>query len=222
MSVFGVAIVEGPTERNFIRQLLAPHLAHFKVYLTPIVLSKPGQKGGDVRFSRMEQDLILHARQKQNSFITTMVDYYGIKGDWPGYHTAKKEWRHEKKAEILNNETLKALVNNYPSLGFDTRFIPYVSMYETEALLFSDASILARELNVPLKSVQTILQKVNNPEEINDGLETAPSKRLAKLIGTNFGKNTQGITIAQKIGIEIMKEKCPLFCAWVEQLERLK
>ena len=44
-----VALVEGKTEGIFISKLLAPHLARLDVYMTPIIISKPGEKGGDVR-----------------------------------------------------------------------------------------------------------------------------------------------------------------------------
>lgn len=47
-----VVLVEGQTEQRFVREVLAPYMAARYVYLLPIVLSKQGQKGGDVRFAR--------------------------------------------------------------------------------------------------------------------------------------------------------------------------
>ena len=55
-----VALVEGKTEGIFISKLLAPHLARLNVYMTPIIISKPGEKGGDVRFGRVKNDIGLH------------------------------------------------------------------------------------------------------------------------------------------------------------------
>jgi len=43
-----VVLVEGPTEQRFVKQLLAPYMAAQNVFLTPVILSKPGEKGGDV------------------------------------------------------------------------------------------------------------------------------------------------------------------------------
>lgn len=47
-----VAIVEGKTEQIFIQDIVSPYLAEKSIYITPIIISKSGQKGGDVKFSR--------------------------------------------------------------------------------------------------------------------------------------------------------------------------
>jgi len=52
-----VAIVEGKTEEIFIKNILQPHLANKNIFITPIIVSKPGQKGGDVKFSRVKNDI---------------------------------------------------------------------------------------------------------------------------------------------------------------------
>jgi hypothetical protein len=40
-------LVEGQTEETFVRELLAPHLVGFQVYLTPrIIETSKGHKGG--------------------------------------------------------------------------------------------------------------------------------------------------------------------------------
>lgn len=51
------ALVEGPTEQLFVREILAPYLAEKNVFMTPMIISKPGQKGGDVRFCRAQNDI---------------------------------------------------------------------------------------------------------------------------------------------------------------------
>ncbi len=55
------------------------------------------------------------------------------------------------------------------------RFIPYVSMHEFEALLFSNSVILSNELKVQQTVIGDILRTYSDPEAINH--ETAPSKR---------------------------------------------
>ena len=39
-----VALVEGPTERIFVQDILGPYLARTEVYITPIILTKPGRR----------------------------------------------------------------------------------------------------------------------------------------------------------------------------------
>ena len=55
-----VAIVEGKTEQIFIQELVSPYLTQKNIYMTPIIISKPGQKVGDVKFSRVINDIELH------------------------------------------------------------------------------------------------------------------------------------------------------------------
>ena len=79
-----VVLVEGKTEQIFIHDIVSPYLAGKGIYITPIIISKPGQKGGDVKFSRVKNDVGLHLKQRDDTFLTLFVDYYGIKRDWPG------------------------------------------------------------------------------------------------------------------------------------------
>lgn len=88
-SVEVVAIVEGKTEEIFIKQIIQPHLAAMGIYITPILVSKPGQKGGDVKFARVKNDIERHLKQRSDTYLTLLVDYYGIKPDWPGIQDAK-------------------------------------------------------------------------------------------------------------------------------------
>jgi hypothetical protein len=94
-----VAIVEGKTEQIFIQDIVSPYLAEKSIYITPIIISKPGQKGGDVKFSRAKNDIGLHLKQRSDTFLTLFVDYYGIQSDWPGLEKAKKQSLPSDKAE---------------------------------------------------------------------------------------------------------------------------
>ena len=46
------------TEQTFVRDVLAPHMAHKGIYLHPALIGKPGHKGGDIRFDRRKSDQI--------------------------------------------------------------------------------------------------------------------------------------------------------------------
>ena len=93
-------------------------------------------------------------------------------------------------------------------------------MFEFEALLFSDAKILAQKLSVQPKNVENILSKCGEPEKINDKVQTAPSKRLETL-SNRFKKTATGMNLAQEIGIDKMREACPIFNEWITKLENL-
>lgn len=216
-----VALVEGPTERIFVQDILGPYLVRTEVYITPIILTKPGQKGGDVRFSRARNDIERHLKQRNETWLTLLVDYFGIKGDWPGYEESKRKRHHASKARVMNEATQKRVNELFSAQDAQRRFIPYVSMFEFEALLFSDADILARKLNVRPKDVRKILSEYDDePEKINDNPQTAPSRQLEGL-SDRFKKTVTGIGIAREIGIDRMRKSCPLFDEWVSKLENL-
>ena len=215
-----VVLVEGKTEQRFVSELLAPYMADRGVYLTPIILDKPGEKGGDVKFSRAGKDIGKHLKQRENTWITLLVDYYGIKTDWPGYANSKRQTDHAAKAAIMNQATAEQLQLLFPEQNRERRFIPYVSMHETEALYFSDPACLAGFLGVDQRCVNAILTECGEPEKINDHSTTAPTKRRAAL-SPRFNKTTTGISIAREIGIPKMRAACPLFDAWLAKLESL-
>ncbi len=216
-----IVIVEGPTEQKFVNEVLAPYMWDRNVLLTPIILDKPGEKGGDVKFARAKNDIEKHLKQRRDTFVTLMVDYYGIKGDWPGYQESKQQSTHTKKAEVMNEATAAEVAKlAHEDLRPDKRFIPYVSMHETETLYFSDPAILAEKLGVKQTKVDAILTECGEPEKINDNINTAPSIRLARL-SDQFKKTATGIGIAKEIGIEKMRAACPLFNAWLTRLEKL-
>ena len=220
-SVEIVALVEGSTERIFLAELLVPYLAERGVYLTPIVISKPGQKGGDVRFARVRNDIGLHLKQRPDAYLTLFLDYYGIRSDWPGLAEAKAQSRPGDKADKINRATRQEVEKLFGEYGVYWRFIPYISMHEFEALLYSNPQTLAAQLGVHQTEIEAILAECGEPEAIDDSPLTAPSKRLA-LLSDRFKKTSTGIAIAKAIGLTAMRQQCPLFDGWLTTVENLK
>ncbi|WP_340621527.1 DUF4276 family protein [Xenorhabdus siamensis] len=216
-----MAIVEGKTEQIFVEKILQPYLAEKMIFISATQVSKPGQKGGDVRFSRVKKDIEMHLKQRPDTYVTTFIDYYGTH-EWPGLETLNRQWEPKKIAEHLHRSTQNKIHQLLSAQRADERFIPYIVMHEFEALLFSDKEILANELNIHVQEVEQVLRECGEPESINNSPQTAPSKRLEKWSANGtFGKTTTGIAIAEKTGIPKMREKCPLFNEWLCRLEIL-
>lgn len=211
-------LCEGQTEEKFVKELLAPYFHQKNIYITPIVLSKKGQKGGDVKFTRAVKDIVNSLRQSNVSAVSTFVDYYGIK-EWPGKDDVLQNFTPEQIADCLNNAVKNEMCRNYDDLNPQNRFIPFITVHEFETLLFSDSRILAEHLHIAQSVVDNVLSECGTPEKINNSPATAPSKRLEKWDG-RYGKTTAGIAIASAIGIEKMRVKCPLFDAWLCAMER--
>lgn len=108
------------------------------------------------------------------------------------------------------------------------RFLPYIQLHEFESLLFSDLDIYNNNFEADeFLDYNYLLETINqfdNPELINNGIETAPSKRLAKIIKGYFSENENqkvlyGTLLAQDIGLQKIRSKCPRFNDWIIKLE---
>jgi hypothetical protein len=216
------AVVEGKTEQLFIERILQPYLAPKNVFIYASRATKPGEKGGDIRFSRVQRDIRNYLRQRNDTYVTTMVDYYGSR-EWPGLDKIADSTEPSEIAEIIYQETIKELQKQYPSLNVEARFIPYMSIHEFEALLFSDLNELSATLTFSPLSLENELKSFPTPEHINNHPESAPSKRLNTLSPNGyFPKTSVGLHIAEKIGIAKMREKCPLFNNWLTVIESIQ
>jgi len=94
-------------------------------------------------------------------------------------------------------------------------------MHEFEALLFSDVDVLAEKTEIDAVQIKGIVAEYNNPEEINDEPDKAPSKRLLAL-KPGYRKVAMGKTVTAAIGSQIIREKCPHFNNWLTKFENLK
>ena len=207
-------ICEGKTEDEFVEKLLAPHLLTFGINTyTSLLKTRPGkQGGGNVSVRRLGE----HIRNEYRNvnFLTTLVDYYGFE-DIQGRTKAQLEQDTLNEAQTLIGQR------------FEARYVrPYVQMHEFEGLLFSDISkfeLLSDNWN---NESQTRLQRIcdafETPEDINNSPQTAPSKRLDGIFpGYGSNKNLYGPLIAEDIGLDTIRKKCPLFNQWICELEKL-
>ena len=76
--------------------------------------------------------------------------------------------------------------------------------------------------NSQISALQKIVDDVQSPELIDDGQQTAPSKRIiAQFPQYNDLKTTVGTQMAERIGLEDIRSNCPHFNAWLDRLEKL-
>ncbi len=196
-------LVEGKTEEEFVREILAPELQPAGVYPYPILLN------GNVTVGRLASymsNLILSF-----DFVTSLVDFYGFR-DKGSDAPEDLETRAREAAIVKINRPMDA-----------SRIFPYVQRHEFEALLFSDASafsILPRAANAAVDALLSIRSRFNTPEDIDDSPDSAPSKRIKALI-PRYGKVTDGALVAEEIGLEKIRAECPGFAAWMTRLSSL-
>ena len=108
-------------------------------------------------------------------------------------------------------------------VDFDSRrFVPYLTMHEFEALLFSDCDRFGAAIGRPELSrrLQRIRNSFETPEEIDESPNRAPSKRIEALY-PGYQKPLLGILAALDIGLQGIRAECPHFSGWVSHLEEL-
>ena len=69
-------------------------------------------------------------------------------------------------------------------------------------------------------ALRTVREQFETPEDINDNCETAPSKRIARVI-PRYKKVLHGAMLARRIGVYGIRAQCPRFDAWLTRLESL-
>ena len=213
-----MTIVEGATEESFIKRVLAPYLGYKNIGMHATQVTKPGQKGGDIRFGRVKNDVIRHLKQRSDTIVTLFLDFYGL-ADWPGLNSIQGNSTPAQIEKILVESTISEIKDLLPDMKLEHRFFPFFIVHEFETLLFSNPGILAEGLGIKKEKIEgTLLQFNGDLERINNSRETAPSKRLEKWMPA-YKKTVNGIPIAAKIGIEQMRSSVPLFDKWLRELE---
>lgn len=213
--------VEGQSERKFTDEVLKPHLAKFSIDVkSRVVLTnrKLGKRGGVLNFVNIQSDLNRLMREDAHSEarFTTMVDLYALPPEFPGWAEARKKAAPKERVSILETAFLAELA--------DPRFLPYIQLHEFEALLYCDLSQLQRRIADSEQAVETLSREVAGlePEDINEGATTAPSKRIIRHLPIyDKLKVRVGAPAAAAIGLPQLRAKCPHFNEWVGKLENL-
>ena len=203
MSRLGM-LVEGPTEVEFVKRVLARSLLAHGVVVTPVSMD------GNVTTDRM-------ARELANLYwsfdaVTSFVDFYGFR------HKA------DSTVEQLEQAVAELARTRIGRRHDASKVVVYVQRHEFEGLLFTDADGFRHAgLAVDeacLSQLRGVGRGFPTPEDINDDSATAPSKRILELI-PDFRKRLHGPLVAENVGLAAIRTACPRFGAWMDRLERL-
>ena len=207
-----LVICEGRTELDFVRICLEPHLRDYGLVVHPSLLkTRPGMHGGGaVTVERVAQHISFEYHHFDR--VTTLLDLYGFRN------------AAQRGKTRLESAILEAVRHKIPNLR-DDRVLPHVQRHEFEALLFSDVngfeSVQDGWSDAARNALQGVRDKPASPEDIDDGPQTAPSKRIQKAFSTGrYNKVLHGPRIAQAIGLDRIRTECPGFDDWVSRMER--
>jgi hypothetical protein len=214
-------VVEGLSEKSFLNNVLAPALRRHQVYLNPIVLGVPGQKGGRVNYARVQKDILLKLKQDRSAYCSTMLDFYGLGKGFPGTPLPANLSNLDSVTRI-EHAVKQDIIAQAPDLRPGVRFLPYLQLHEYEGLLFSDPAAFAQGINQSnlASQFQSIRESFPTPEDIDDSPDTAPSKRVLHVC-PSYSKVLDRTRAATAVGIHTMRRECPHFRDWLQRLEQL-
>lgn len=214
-------ICEGQTEEEFVNSILRPYFNMHQIYdVRPILMTtSKGHKGGDVKYDRLKFNIDKLLKSETDILVTTFIDFFRLVNDFPKFEEAQAIHNKIQKVDFLEQALAKAINN--------PRFVPYIQLHEFEGLLFAakDGFDFLPDLSqANLNSLLVAVNEKENPEELNDGELTAPSKRLEQLIpGFDKNKPFYGSIISEVNTITPVLARCLRFNKWVETLiEKVK
>lgn len=207
-------LCEGQTEEQFVNRVLGPYFYGMDIYLTPIILTTKQyanglkERGGVSSYEKIKKQLQILCKDT-NAYVTSMLDYFRLPMDTPCMNDPhQKTIDHVLVIENAIDEDV-GLKNCHTNL----------MLHEFEALLFSEPSafqcVAGQKMVDEISAVRSMFE---TPEDINSSPETAPSKRIIAL-KPDYRKVVQGVSIAEKIGIDKMIQCCPHFSAWIENIK---
>lgn len=209
-----IIVCEGPTEREFCINTLAPELFRYGICVEAPLVKK--SNGGIVPWPAIKRQIEMHLHEGE-ARVSMLVDYYGIKDSYlfPGWEESKNIASKEDRWKFLCDRMGADIA---PQLA--PRFIPYMQIHEFESLLFSDIDVFKNNFDnneLDFSILEDAVREFPNPEDINTRPSLAPSKRLIKAI-PGYDKIIYGDCLASEIGLERIREKCPLFNQWFSYL----
>ncbi len=217
-------IVEGQTEEAFVNEVLRPHLESLSVWAAARCVEttrKRGQvhRGGLSSYTKAKSDITAWMSEDRNADarFTTMFDLYALPGDFPGNEDLPLTGHPYERVRALEDALRKDIS--------DPRFIPYIQLHEFEALLLADPQKLEKQFydrGAGIQRLAAMASGYKSPELINEGNETAPSKRIIGEIPEYDGlKASAGPIVASYIGLPTLRSKCAHFGEWLDELEQL-
>ena len=214
-----VFIVEGETEESFVNTILRPYFLRCGLFNPVQCFKIKHTQGGMHKYSYVRND-VLNTIYEHDVIVTTMFDLYALPHSFPGYEESQTIENHLKRVVFLEAKMKEDLELN-ENRQFNN-YIPYIQLHEFEALVFSSANgfeALFEDNEMNYKGIRDVIETFPNPEDINDSPETAPSKRMQKLI-KGYNKVAYGISLIEYTGIDIILGKCPHFRNWIENLKQ--
>ena len=211
-----IIIGEGQTEQAFCHDVLQPHFITKGISIQNPTIKK--SRGGIINWNDLKMEIQNYFQSDPTILVTLLIDYYGIhsKHGFPKWDHSLNIADKNVRMDFLEQAMLDEIDDR-----FQHRFIPYIQLHEFEGLLFSSQRVFDDNFEDhefdDYPYLEETFEQFDNPEMINDGKATAPSKRFERII-IGYQKTVHGPLLAEEIGLSRIREKCPRFNHWIEKL----
>jgi hypothetical protein len=165
-------------------------------------------------FAKFRNDLQRLLAGAGTALVTTLIDYHGLPKDFPGMNS-----RPMSGTAAQRSEHVERAIHEY--FGSPSNLLPFLSVHEFEAWLFSSPEVLPQVMTQPEKQSEfsAIRAAFSTPEEINERPGFAPSNRIQEVF-PSYKKTLHGPLTVARIGIERIRAECPHFSGWLGRLEQ--
>jgi hypothetical protein len=210
-------LCEGQTEEIIARDLIGPHFAGADAWVTWSIFTTkrpaggPAFKGGLSTWPKLERELQRLLCDSSTTVLTTMLDYYAFPGDAPGMADRPHGSPHDRVRHV---ESALAKATG------DLRFLPNLVLHETEAWVLADCRRLGEVMGDPgpAAELERIVRLESGPELVNDGVDTAPSKRIMNAY-PQYAKTIDGPLVIADAGLDSIRSSCPHTDDWLREIE---
>jgi Domain of unknown function (DUF4276) len=210
-------LVEGQTEEVIVNNVIGPYFLSEDVYVTASILKtklpagvRPAYAGGVTNWAKILREIRLLLGDSSVTMLTTLIDYYGFPDDAPGMADRPIGSSYARVEHVES-----ALADAVDS----RRFLPHLVLHEIEAWVLADCSRLADLLGNPSEAARLaqLVATESSPEMVNDGIDTAPSKRI-KGIYPRYSKTLDGPLVIADIGLDEIRRQCPHADRWLSAI----
>jgi hypothetical protein len=211
-------LVEGQTEEVIVNNVIGPYLSGEDLYVTTSILKTkppaggyPAHKGGASSWAKILREIRLLLGDTSTRMLTTLIDYYGFPYDAPGM-ADRPIGSPYARVEHVESALADAVDSG--------RFLPHLVLHEIEAWVLADCSRLADLLGNSSEATRLaqVVATESGPEMVNDGTDTAPSKRI-KDIYPAYIKTLYGPLAIADIGLDEIRRQCPHADRWLNAIE---
>lgn len=218
-----VIYCEGQTEEMIVERVLRNHLILHGIKVERPILAATsfdpsGQRGGFVNWDAIEFDLKQEFALDAdlNVRFTTLLDAYAM--------PSKVLRLAGFTSPVTTVADIEAVEQAIEGVFTESRFKAYLQRHELEALLLADLDALERVFHrhkPGLQQLRSDIAAFSNAEDINHGLTTHPSARLATAVaGYEDLKASNAYFVLAEAGLDVARAKCPRFDAWLTHWEQ--